>query len=65
MYTDVIFGRVLWIGLSSWHFFLMFIYFFRVRLKICRGRRRPKCQLSAESTISAKKLHYVYNMIFL
>ena len=33
MYSDVIFGWVLWIWLSSWHFFLSILILFRDRLQ--------------------------------
>ena len=41
MYSDVIFGWVLWIWLSSWNFYLSILIFFRNRLKSCRGCAGP------------------------
>ena len=41
MYSDVIFGWVLWIWLSSWHFVSDILIFFGNRLKICRVAPTP------------------------
>ena len=77
MYSDVIFGRVLWIWLCSWRFFLSISVVSRslarkietlvasaavtkVSIFLANDREknniRKKCQRSAQSTISAKKL---------
>ena len=55
MHSDVIFGWVLWIWLSSWHFFLSIFIFFVIARKTKGGRSR----FAAE----AKTLNFVLRAI--
>ena len=54
MYSDVIFGSVLWIWLSSWHFVSDILIFFGNRLKIYREARRAAVA-AAEAGGGAKR----------